>query len=231
MMWCRKKTDIVEFIQGVISEFIDSLKNNCTKYLLIFDKSCEKILNSKGFLDFATAERHRGLSTIYNNYNLFHQSKFGPHDELENTHIVLFKSPRDVMQITKLSAQLALGSELVDWYRDATSVSHGNLLTDLSPRTDGRLRFCTNTGSIRSRFHNPARLKQSKFWTMNTQNLSTLQVFQSSSHKFKSLFPQSCPKEFIRFLFECLETFSKETCKALKNITWQMFKAGFDCCL
>ena len=35
---------------------------------------------------------------------------------------------------------------------------------------------------------------------MNTQNCSTLQLFQSFSHKCKSLFLQSCPKELIRFL-------------------------------
>ena len=43
-----------------------------------------------------------------------------------------------------------------------------------------------------------------KFWTMNTQNPSTLHVFQSFSQKCKSLFLQSCPKEFIRFLCECI---------------------------
>ena len=66
------------------------------------------------------------------------------------------------MQVTTLSTQLGLGSELVDWYRDATSVPFGHLLIDLSPRTDDRLRYCTNTGSIPSKFYIPDRLKQSK---------------------------------------------------------------------
>ena len=61
-------------------------------------------------------------------------------DELQKTHIVLFNSPRDVMQVTTLSRQLGLGSELVYWYRDATSVPLGHMLIDLSPRTDDRLR-------------------------------------------------------------------------------------------
>ena len=39
---------------------------------------------------------------------------------------------------------------------------------------------------------------------MNTQSLSTLQVFQSLSRKCKSHFLQSCPKEFIQFLCECI---------------------------
>ena len=54
---------------------------------------------------------------------------------------------------------LGLGSELVDWYRDATSVPFGHLLIDLSPRRDDRLRYCTNSGSVPSKFYNPERLK------------------------------------------------------------------------
>ena len=144
----QKEIENLEFLRGVNFEFIDSLKNNGSKYLLIFDNPCEEICNSKAFVDIATAGRHRGLSTIYINYNHFHQSKLGRDVELQNTHIVLFKSLRDVMQVTTLSTQLGLGSELFDCYRDATSVPFGHLLIDLSPRTDDRFRCCTNTGSI-----------------------------------------------------------------------------------
>ena len=63
------------------------------------------------------------------------------------------------MQVTTLSTKLGLGSELVDWYRDATSVPFGDLLIDLSPRTDDRLRYCTNSGSVPSKFYIPERLK------------------------------------------------------------------------
>ena len=149
----------IEFVQGVNFEFIDSLNNNGTKYLLIFDDSSEEICNSKAFVDIATAGRHRGLSTIYIKHNLFHQSKLGRYVDLKNTHTVLFKSPRDVMQVTTLSTQLGLGSQLVDWYRDATFVPFGHLLIDLSPRTDNRLRYCTNSGSVPSNFYLPERLK------------------------------------------------------------------------
>ena len=90
--------------------------------MLKFDDSCEEVCNSKAFVDLATAGRHRILSNIYIKRNPFHQSKLGRYVELENTHIVLLKSPRDVMQVPTLAAQLGLGSELVDWYRDATSV-------------------------------------------------------------------------------------------------------------
>ena len=156
----QKEIENLEFVQGVNFEFFDSLKNNGTKYLLIFDDFCEDICNSKAFVDIATAGRHRGLSTIYIKHNLFHRSKLGRDVELQNTHIVLFKSPRDVKQVTTLSTQLGLGSELVDWYRDKTSVPFGHLLIDLSTRTDDRLRYCTNSGSVPSKFYIPERLKQ-----------------------------------------------------------------------
>ena len=55
----------IHFIQGVDFEFIQSLSNNGTTYLLIFDDSYEEISSSKEFVKIATAGRHKGLSTIY----------------------------------------------------------------------------------------------------------------------------------------------------------------------
>ena len=130
--------------------------------MLIVDGSRQETCNSTAFVDIATNERHRGLGTHYIINNLFHQSKLGRDVELQSTHIVLFKSLSDVLLVTTLSTQLSLGSELVDWYRDATSFPFGHLLVDLSPRTDDRLRYCTNTGSIASKFYIPDRLKQLK---------------------------------------------------------------------
>ena len=67
----QKEIENLEFVRGVNFEFIDSLKNNGSNYLLIFDDSCEEICNSKAFVDIATAGGHRGLSTIYIKHNLF----------------------------------------------------------------------------------------------------------------------------------------------------------------
>ena len=41
----QKEIENLEFVQGVNFEFIDWVKNNGTKYLLIFDDSCEEICN------------------------------------------------------------------------------------------------------------------------------------------------------------------------------------------
>ena len=155
----QKEIENLEFVRGVNCEFIDSLKNNGSKYLFIFEDSSEEIFNSKAFVDIATSGSHRDLSTIYIKHNLFHKSKLERDVELENTRIVLFKSPRDVMQVTTFGAQLGLGSELVDWCRDLTSVPFGLLLIGFLPRTDARLRYCTNSRSVPSKFYIPGRLK------------------------------------------------------------------------
>ena len=65
----QKEVKNFEFVQGVNFEFSDSLKNNDTKYLLIFGDSSEETCNSKSFVDIATAGRHSGLSTIYIKHN------------------------------------------------------------------------------------------------------------------------------------------------------------------
>ena len=177
----QKESENLQFVQGVNFEFIDSLKNNGTKYLLLFGDPREKICNSKAFVDIAAAGRHRCLSRSYIKHNLFHHCKLERDVALQNTHVVLFKSPRDVMQVTTLSTQLGLGSELIDWYRDATSVPFGQLLIDLSPRTDDRLRYCTNSGSVPSEIYIPERL----------QLLGTL----DDEHR-KSLYSPSVPIAF-----------------------------------
>ena len=124
----QKEIEKIEFVQGVNFEFIDSLKNNGTKHLSLFDHSCEDFCNLEAFVDSATDGRHRRLNTIYIKNNLFYQSKLGRDDELQNAHIVIFKTPRDVMQVTTFSTQLGLGSELAEWYPDATSVPFGSFV-------------------------------------------------------------------------------------------------------
>ena len=122
----QKEIDNFEFVRGVHFEFINSLKNNGTKYLFTFDDTCAEVCKSEEFVDIATAGIHWRCSTKYIKHNLLHQSKLGRDAELQNTHIVLFKSFRDKHQVATLSVELGFGSALVDWYRDATSVLFGH---------------------------------------------------------------------------------------------------------
>ncbi len=98
------------------------------------------------------------------------------------------------MQITTFSTQLCIGSELVDWYRDATSVPFGHLLIDLSRRTDDRLRYCTNTGSNPSKIYIPDRQNQSKI--LDDEHTKSLYspgvpiIFPQMRKSFPSILPK-----------------------------------------
>ena len=173
----------IEFVQGVDFELILNLPNNGTKYLLIFDDSCEEISRSKEFVKIATAGRHKGLGTVYIKHNLFHQSRLGRDIELQNTHIVLFKSPRDVLQINKLSQQLGLGSQLKDWYTTATSILYGHLLIDLTPKAVDSLWYCTNSGSTPSLIFLPQSRQQITF--LNDEHTTSLY-----SDRVPEIFPE-----------------------------------------
>ena len=158
---------------------------------------------------------------------MFHQSNFGQDVELQNKHIVLWKSPREVMQVSTLSVQLGLGSEQFDWYRYATSVPFGLLLIDLSPRTYDRLRYCTNTGSNPPKFSILDRMKLSR----NLDDEHTKSLYCSS---VPIIFPQM-PKSFLSVLNKRLypfflqmhnESARRKRAKHKKNSQRQVSKPG-----
>ena len=160
----------------------------------MFGVSCEKICNSKAFDDIATAGRHRGLSTIYIRHSLFHQSKLGRDVELQNTDNVLYKSPRDVMQVSTLNAQLGVGSELSDWYRDATSVPAVNYWFICRHAQTIDYVIVQTPDSFPQNFNNPERLKQSKILddehTKSLHSPSVPIIFQQMQKSFPSVLPK-----------------------------------------
>ena len=127
-----KKFTNLEFLQNT---------ENC---LLIFDDSCEEIFNDKAFVKLATAGRHKNINVIYVKHNLYQQRKWSRTIDLNTTHIILFKSPRDVQQVAFLGKQLNLTHFLKNFYEIATRETFGHLLIDLDPKTSDCLRFCSN---------------------------------------------------------------------------------------
>ena len=121
------------------------------------------------------------------------------------------------MQVSTLGAQLDLGSELVDWYRNATPVTYGCFLIDFSPRTDDWLRYCTNNGSVPSKFCIPERLKQIK--VMDDEHkiyLYSLSV-PISSPQVQKFFFQRCSRESIQFLCQCKKNLLKGNLQSIKK--------------
>ena len=174
----------IEYITGVDFNLIQNLPNDGTKYLLIFDDSCEQICQSKEFQALATAGRHRKLNVIYIKHNLFHKSKLGRDIELQLTHIILFKNPRDVKQIQYLASQLG-EVELELWYRVATAKQFGFLLIDLSPKTNDLLRYCSAFNP--TKFYLPkSKARQSKIDDLHTVRLYSKDFNDSSQTRAKN---------------------------------------------
>ena len=121
------------------------------------------------------------------------------------------------MQVITLGVQLGLGSELVDWYPDATSVPFGPLLIGSSPRTDERLRYCTNSGSVPSKLYITERLKHLRTLDDDYRKSLYSPSVPIAFPLMQSHFLQSCPKEVIRFLCECIVNLLKENLQAIKT--------------
>ena len=111
------------------------ITKNLSKCLLIFDDSCEEIFIDKEFVKIATSGRHRKLHVIYVKHNLFHQSKWSRTIDLNTTHIILFKSLRDIQQIEYPGKQLNCLQLLKNAYKLATAEPYGHLIIDLDPKT------------------------------------------------------------------------------------------------
>ena len=203
----------LEFLLGVNFKSMDLLINNSTKNLLFFYDLCGKMCNPKAFVGIATARRLLGLSTICIEQNLFRKSKRGQIVDLQirNTRIVPFKSLRDVMQVSTLSAQLGLRSELVEYYRDATALPNGHFLVDLSQRRDERLRYCSNTGFVPTKIWVLDRLKQLKcLGDEHTDSFFSPSDSIVISQTQKS-FCLAWPKESISFFCKCTANPLKKT--------------------
>ena len=65
---------------------------------------------------------------------------------INTQYIVLFKNPRDALQVATLGRQMYPGYSnfLVEAFKDATERPHGYLLIDLHPETLEKFRIRTN---------------------------------------------------------------------------------------
>jgi hypothetical protein len=95
---------------------------------------------------FTKVSHHRNVSVLYLTQNLFYKSKQNRTISLNAHYIVLFKNPRDAMQVATLGRQMYPGKSkfLIEAFKDATEKPFGYLLLDLKPDTDEQYRVRTN---------------------------------------------------------------------------------------
>ena len=73
---------------------------------IIFDDSCEEVLQSKSFATLATAGRHKKVSVIFIKRNLYQQGRFSVTVDKGTTHVILTMSPRIGQQLKVLGSEL-----------------------------------------------------------------------------------------------------------------------------
>ena len=128
-----------------------SFSNNSKQpLLLVFDDSCEEILQSADFANLATSGRHKGLNTIFIKHNLYQQGKYSVTIDKNTTHIVIMKTPRIGKQLRILGSEIdgISPSFLENCYKNATGERYGHLLIDVSPACNDLLRISSNIGGV-----------------------------------------------------------------------------------
>ena len=103
---------------------------------------------------FTRGSHHRNLSVIYIVQNLFYQEKDSRSISLNSHYLILFKNPRDKLQIVKLAKQMYPGQTnfFIKQYEEAVKRPFGYLLVDLKTTTPDNCRLRTNVLSSEERF-------------------------------------------------------------------------------
>ncbi|KAK3087786.1 hypothetical protein FSP39_010583 [Pinctada imbricata] len=138
----------VQFIQGLTDEiqrdeFINQRENN----LVILDDIQRDASGSQDVCElFTEGAHHRNLSVICIMQNVFNKGKENRTINLNSQYLVLFKNPRDQLQINVLARQMYPGrtKKFIDMYRQATDKPFGYLVVDLKQTTPESKRLQTD---------------------------------------------------------------------------------------
>ena len=146
----------IKFVKGIPESlendsYLDVNKRN----LIVIDGQMIEAGKDNRIVNLVTkGSHHRNLSVIYIVQNLFHQGKGNRSISLNSHYLVLFKNPRDKLQILTLAKQM-YPSETA-WftkeYEEAVRRPYGCLFVDLRPTTTDRCRLRTNVLPGEERF-------------------------------------------------------------------------------
>nr|DAC81259.1 TPA_asm: FtsK [Astyanax tetra cavefish adintovirus] len=135
----------IRFVQGIPDSLCDdNIFPPHTSSLVIFD---DLMLSASNNLEvqnaFTKYTHHRNLSVIYLVQNLFFQGKSSRTINLNTNYMVLFKNPRDKLQISVLARQMYPGNGkfMLECFQDATARPYGYLFVDLKASTPEELRL------------------------------------------------------------------------------------------
>ena len=138
----------IEFVKGIPHDldedwYFDSKINN----LIVIDDQMAETSNDKRILDlFTKGSHHRNLSVIFLCQNVYFQGKIMRTLSLNAAYLVLFKNPRDKLQMMTLGKQMYPGKtdQFIQKYEAAVQRPYGYLFVDLKPNTPEECRLRTN---------------------------------------------------------------------------------------
>lgn len=138
----------IEFVKGIphdIDEdwYFDATINN----LIVIDDQMAETSNDKRILNlFTKGSHHRNLSVIFIVQNVYFQGKIMRTLSLNAAYLVLFKNPRDKLQMITLGKQMYPGKTglFIQKYEAAIRRPFGYLFVDLKPNTAEECRLRVN---------------------------------------------------------------------------------------
>ena len=150
----------IEFVKGIPTALEQDAYFSVNKRnLIVFDDQMIDAGKDQRIVNLFTRDsHHRNLSVIYIVQNVFHQGKGGRSISLNSHYLVLFKNPRDKLQVLTLAKQMYPGRTdfFLKQYEEAVRRPYGYLLIDLKTTTQDDCRLRTNVLPGEERFNQVA---------------------------------------------------------------------------
>ena len=143
----RSRYGFIKFVEGLPSTLDDNILLPKHKINLVIVDDLMACASDSVEIEnaFTKYVHHKNLSIIYIVQNLFCQGKSSRTINLNAKYIVLFKNPRDKLQIATLARQMYPGKAafFMEAYEDATEKPYGYLVVDLNTTTPESYRLRT----------------------------------------------------------------------------------------
>lgn len=142
-----QKFSCITFLEGLPNTFNDEHLFPSNKVNMVIIDDLMESASESGEIEkaFTKYVHHKNLSIMYIVQNVFCQGKKSRTINLNTKYMVLFKNPRDKLQITTLARQMYPGKTqfFLEAFEDATKSPYGYLLVDLNASMPEDLRLRT----------------------------------------------------------------------------------------
>lgn len=146
---------LVEFIEGLPDDIMQQWQPDKTNLLILDDLMAR--MDERVSQLYTQGSHHLNLSVVTVLQNLFPKGKDPRTVSLNAHYIILFKNPRDCLQVATLGAQMhpGNGNKLLQAYKQATREPYSYMLIDLKQNTPDHCRLRTNIFNEEPKVHQP----------------------------------------------------------------------------